>query len=458
MTGLDLPIGIALDVGAGKMYWTDRSMGVIQRANLDGSGVETLLSGLSSLPLDISLDVQGGKMYWTAVRDRIQRANLDGTTVEILRTGLSNPAGIALDVTTGKMYWTETIPVGRVSSYVVRRANLDGSGVETLLGGVDSAGDIALDVEGGEMYWIVESQILRANLDGSGVEGLVGGLDAPEGIALDPRVTYDTWTSRSVDAPPHDPIHDCVRLGEKTISTELCGDSGPLLTFPLLSVPEVDLWIGQVPCQGQNLVFVGTSLEGEIFPLGGNIIGASVLGLTQGTTLGLEGVHNPDCSVAPSKANSYAVETAAPTSDEAVDSWSGLSSLGNAETLSPGPAGTGLMVANKTYEVWFSRSFDAPPFVPLRDCWHFTDTTMTTDQCGDVGPLVEFPLFGASGFSLWIGQVPCQGQNLIFFGTSYDGAIFPLGGNVVSATGVGVTQGFTLAAEGFENPSCSIVP
>ena len=152
------------------------------------------------------------------------------------------------------------------------------------------------------------------------------------------------------------------------------------------------------------------------------------------------------------------METGAPTDEQVVDQRSSLSSLGNAEALDLGSGGTAHTVANKTYEIWFSRAFDPSPFLPLQDCWRFTDTTMMTDQCGDVGPLVEFPLFGSSGFSLWIGQVPCQGQNLVFFGTSYDGAIFPFGGNVVSATGVGVTQGFTLAAEGFENPSCSIVP
>ena len=296
-----------------------------------------------------------------------------------------------------------------------------------------------------KMYWTdgVAGRIERANLDGSGRETLVAGLSWPRDIALDLRVTYDTWTSRSVDFPPHDPIHDCLRLTETTISTDLCGDSGPLFKFPLLAIPDVDLWIGQVPCGGQNLFFVGTSLDGELFPLGSKAIGASIIGLSQGTTLGLEGLENANCSTSTlSEGNPYAA--ALSTNSQAVQGLGGL--LDDNSALAIGPAGTAQTVANKTYEIWFSGSL-FPTL--LQDCWHFTATTMTTDQCGDSGPLVEFPLFGVPGMSLWIGQVPCQGQNLVFFGTSYDGAVFPFGGNVVSATG------FTLAAEGFENPACS---
>ena len=47
-------------------------------------------------------------MYWTdGTQHKIQRANLDGTRVEDLVTGLSDTSGIALDVVGGKMYWTD---------------------------------------------------------------------------------------------------------------------------------------------------------------------------------------------------------------------------------------------------------------------------------------------------------------------------------------------------------------
>jgi hypothetical protein len=80
------------------MYWTDSFTAKIQRANLDGTSIEDLVTGLVD-PFGIALDVAAGKMYWTDVgTGKIQRANLDGSSVEDLVTGLSFPFGIALDV------------------------------------------------------------------------------------------------------------------------------------------------------------------------------------------------------------------------------------------------------------------------------------------------------------------------------------------------------------------------
>ena len=71
------------------MYWTinsDSPRGKIQRANLDGSNIEDLVTGLRYSD-GIALDVSGGKMYWTNVNvDTIQRANLDGSNIETLST------------------------------------------------------------------------------------------------------------------------------------------------------------------------------------------------------------------------------------------------------------------------------------------------------------------------------------------------------------------------------------
>ena len=186
--------GIALDVTSGKMYWTDVS-GKIQRANLDGSDVEDVITGLSE-PSAIALDVAAGKMYWTVFGDgprKIQRANLDGSNVENLVTGLVGSSGIALDVAAGKMYWTDL--------FRIQRANLDGSNVENLVTGSFFSA-IALDVSNNKMYWsktVGAANIQRANLDGSKVEDLVTGLDAPLGLALDVAGGKMYWTDLNAD-------------------------------------------------------------------------------------------------------------------------------------------------------------------------------------------------------------------------------------------------------------------
>ena len=196
VTDLSYPIGIALDVDEGKVYWVDHSPGTIRRANLDGSQVEDVVSGGL---FGMALDVEGGKVYWTDVwgsgRDNgnIRRANLDGSQVESLVTGLGQAQEIALDVTAGKMYWTDII------NDKIQRANLDGSQVEDIYEEAAGNGDlydIALDAAAGKVYLTGFPSIRRANLDGSQVEDLVVGRPAAGGsIALDVTAGKMYWTS-----------------------------------------------------------------------------------------------------------------------------------------------------------------------------------------------------------------------------------------------------------------------
>jgi len=93
---VDGPFAVALDIAGGKIYFASIG-GVIQRANLDGSGQEILVRNEN--PDGIALDLAGGKMYWTnLLNGDIRRANLDGSGEEILIKGLSVPAFIALDL------------------------------------------------------------------------------------------------------------------------------------------------------------------------------------------------------------------------------------------------------------------------------------------------------------------------------------------------------------------------
>jgi len=170
----------------GKLYWIARKGGslqyAVQRANLDGSQLETLFDrGL--YPVDLAVDPNRGKLYWTAGNEDlrgIQRANLDGSQVEnlVLWHGPNGgaPRELSVDPTGGKLYWL----FWRSGSYVVeiQRANLDGSQVETLFSRSDRIFHLAVDPAGGKLYWpdygpgVGEESVWRANLDGSQVETL----------------------------------------------------------------------------------------------------------------------------------------------------------------------------------------------------------------------------------------------------------------------------------------------
>ena len=137
-----------------------------------------------------------GKMYWTdTITDKIQRANLDGTEVEnLITTGLSNPRGISLDPLNNKMYWADQ------DHEKIYRANLNGSGMQDLITAPDNAilNYLALDIAGGKLYWtdVWRYEISRADLDGKNIEVLLdhSEVHSPLGIALDVEVIPEPAT------------------------------------------------------------------------------------------------------------------------------------------------------------------------------------------------------------------------------------------------------------------------
>ncbi len=123
---------------AGFVYWIDYDSDLIQRSSLVGTNVETLVDLKASfgggdgdyVPRYLDIDPAGGKMYWTdAAGGVIRRANLNGSNVETVVSGFTGGGlrGIAIDSAAGKMYWADS------AAQKIQRANLDGSGVQDLI-------------------------------------------------------------------------------------------------------------------------------------------------------------------------------------------------------------------------------------------------------------------------------------------------------------------------------------
>jgi len=190
------PKQLQLDKKNGKLYWCDREGMRVMRCNLDGSSVETLVDtshgdarpgpDATKWCVGIALDVGAGKLYWTqkgpdnAGMGRIFRANLEipkGQTpanrgdLEVLYNDLPEPIDLDLDVANRMMYWTDRGDPPRGNT--VNRAPMDvtpGTNTvpEILFPNLMEGIGLVLDLKGRRMFFTdFGGSVYSANLDGS---------------------------------------------------------------------------------------------------------------------------------------------------------------------------------------------------------------------------------------------------------------------------------------------------
>src|SRR6476469_7231617 len=173
------PDGIAVDVAAGHIYWTNMGNpkandGSIERADLDGRNRKTIVpQGGTFTPKQLQLDKENGKLYWCDREGmRVMRANRDGSNIQTLvDTSHGDPrpgpdltrwcVGIAVDPERGHIYWTQKGPekggLGRLF-----RANMQipkgqtaaqRTDIEVLYDGLPVPIDLELDLKSRPLYW-----------------------------------------------------------------------------------------------------------------------------------------------------------------------------------------------------------------------------------------------------------------------------------------------------------------
>jgi hypothetical protein len=198
--GTFTPKQIKLEKNSGKLYWSDREGMRVMRCNLDGSKIETLVQtghteedrlDARNWCVGIALDVEAGKLYWTqkgpdnAGEGRIFRANLEipagqtpvnRTDIELLFDGLPEPIDLDLDLASRMMYWTDRGDPPRGNT--VNRAPMEAEAgnrkkpqivFDHLMEGIG----LTLDLKGGRMF-ITDfgGSVYSANLDGSNMKAL----------------------------------------------------------------------------------------------------------------------------------------------------------------------------------------------------------------------------------------------------------------------------------------------
>ena len=183
------PDGIAVDVVAGHIYWTNMGNptvndGSIERADLDGQNRITIVAqGGTFTPKQLQLETKSGKLYWCDREGmRLMRANLDGSNMETLvDTSQGDPrpgpdptkwcVGVAIDVDGGTVYWTQKGPDNAGKGRIFRagieiptgQAASSRADMEVLYDGLPEPIDLELDLNNRVMYWTDRGDPPRGN-------------------------------------------------------------------------------------------------------------------------------------------------------------------------------------------------------------------------------------------------------------------------------------------------------
>jgi sugar lactone lactonase YvrE len=214
-----LPDGIALDVAAGHIYWTNMGSspsvndGSIERADIDGKNRKVIVpSGVTFTPKQIQLDRKNGKLYWCDREGmRVMRCNLDGSQIETLvETGRGDAerrdqtrwcVGITIDPKRQQIYWTQKGPDNGDQGRLLRagleiprgQTATNRADIEVFFDRLPEPIDLELDLRNRVLYWTDRGDpprgntVNRASIDAKpeAPEILITHLMEGIGIALD---------------------------------------------------------------------------------------------------------------------------------------------------------------------------------------------------------------------------------------------------------------------------------
>src|SRR5262245_20983832 len=183
-----LPDGIAVDVAAGHIYWTNMGVpslndGSIERADLDGGNRRVIVpAGGTFTPKQIQLEKKSRKLYWCDREGmRVMRSDLDGSNIETLVEAGRGDAdrrdltrwcvGITIDPVRRHIYWTQKGPdnagLGRIFRANVEipagQTAVNRSDIEVVFDGLPEPIDLELDLKNRVLYWTDRGDPPRGN-------------------------------------------------------------------------------------------------------------------------------------------------------------------------------------------------------------------------------------------------------------------------------------------------------
>uniref|UniRef100_A0A672NBG1 Low-density lipoprotein receptor-related protein 1B-like n=1 Tax=Sinocyclocheilus grahami TaxID=75366 RepID=A0A672NBG1_SINGR len=179
LTAPDIDDVSAMDYDAGdeRIYWADVKTRTIKRAFINGTKLETVLSGDLSNVRGLAIDWLSRNMYWMSSDNdetHINVARLDGSLKNTVVHGMDKPKCLVLHPSKGKMFWMD--------GGTVNMANMDGSNIKILHQNQKEPVGLSIDYSASKLYWMSSGNatINRCNLDG-------GGLDVIDSLKKDLR-------------------------------------------------------------------------------------------------------------------------------------------------------------------------------------------------------------------------------------------------------------------------------
>jgi hypothetical protein len=183
VTDCRMPDGVAVDIEAGHIYWTNMGNPKLNDGSLERQNRMTIIpQGATFTPKQMHLDKRNKKLYWCDREGmRVMRSNLDGSNIETLvQTGAGDTdrldaakwcVGITLDPKRGQIYWTQKGPddagLGRIF-----RANIEipkgetpakRSDIEVWFDHLPEPIDLELDLANRVLYWTDRGDPPRGN-------------------------------------------------------------------------------------------------------------------------------------------------------------------------------------------------------------------------------------------------------------------------------------------------------
>jgi Secretion system C-terminal sorting domain/Domain of unknown function (DUF5050) len=224
----------------------------ILESSLSSTNEKILYKDIINSPVCVKIDKVNKKIYWSNEGSReLNRSNLDGTNVETLIRNSIAIQAIDFDYINGKIYYGD-INVAKIISI-----NFDGSGEKyvyqsNLGGGVFG---LVLLPESNLMYFTSGSSIYSAKLDGSNVVEILNNLQSPNNLVFD-KIKKELYFEERPFISGAGTIKKC-DINGKNISTIVSSNFNKPQGFQIDFVKQKVYWIN-----GSNSNIYKANLDG----------------------------------------------------------------------------------------------------------------------------------------------------------------------------------------------------